>query len=254
MNSALHLFSNKKVLVVEDNKVNQLLVKNLLKKFGFAHIDTADDGNDALTKVNAASYDLILMDIQMPGMDGYQTTSAIRAGSNLSMRSVPVIALTGDASEKEKAKAAESGMNDYVVKPYAPEELLRVLTKAMGGANAVPSAGIDPSVLEKFTGGDKALTIQIIEIFLQQVPEAVISLERLVPEKNWPEVYAITHKIKSSFAVFGMEDLRTCVLAMEEYARDEMHLEKMPELFTKFKVDAGNAIISLKRELESLRN
>ena len=97
-------FSQVNVLIVEDNKINQLLLKNMLKRFGFPNSDSVDDGTTALARIAENKYDLILMDIQMPGMDGYEITTRIRT----TMRDcacIPIIALTGDASVKEKEKA-----------------------------------------------------------------------------------------------------------------------------------------------------
>lgn len=245
-------FSNVNVLVVEDNKVNQLLVVNLLKKFGFTRIDTAENGKEAFRKMDSNVYDLVLMDIQMPGMDGYETTRAIRGSAHEKQKHIPIIALTGDSSEKEKAKATDAGMDDYVVKPYSPEELYRVLSRFVQPVSNSASA-IDKTVLESYTGGDQALTVQLIGIFLQQVPEAIESIGRLLPQKKWSEIYPVAHKIKSSFAVFGMEDLRSCILSIEEFSRDEVHLDEMPLLFSRFKAGCEKAVIDLSAEMDRLK-
>ena len=112
-------YSHVQVLIVEDNRVNQLLIKNMLKKFGFEQLDTSANGRNALEKLRENNYDVILMDLQMPEMDGYEITREIRLRLRKEMRNVPVIAITADASDKEKAKAKEVGMDDYVVKPLS---------------------------------------------------------------------------------------------------------------------------------------
>jgi len=256
-------FSHLCILVVEDNKVNQLLVKGMLKKFGFSRIDAADDGQDAFRKLDCNSYDLILMDIQMPGMDGYQVTKAIRASKDERIRNIPVIALTGDASEKEKQKATEAGMNDYVVKPYSPEELYSTLLKFSKGAPLNGSfasvkeskhSGMDLSFLTKFTGGDQELTIQLIEIFLKQVPDAIERIGTLIPERKWAEIFPIAHKVKSSLAIFEMEEMKNCMISIEEYSRDQIKLESIPALFEKFKTEGEKAVVRLGLELKRLKS
>ena len=247
-------FSARTVLVVEDNMVNQLLVVNLLKRFGFGQVDTAANGRDALQKMEQRSYDVVLMDIQMPGMDGYEVTKQMRGSSKDSTRKVPVIALSGDASDKEKAKAAEAGMNDYVAKPYSPQELRDVIARHLDvGSETSDGGAIDMSRLEQFTGGDKAFTIQLMEVFLEQVPQSVDAIEKMLPEKQWQEIFPVAHKIKSSFAVFGLEDLRSCIEKIEMNSRDEIKQDEIPLLFLKYKTGCEAAVSALNAELQQLR-
>ncbi|HNQ00116.1 MAG TPA: response regulator, partial [Bacteroidia bacterium] len=218
--------SHVRVLIVEDNKVNQLLVKNMLKKFGFENFEAAENGKVALSKLREQEFDIILMDIQMPEMDGYEITREIRTRMRNEVRNIPIIALTADASEKEKVKARESGMNDYVVKPYTPEELYSTLLKFIPENTNLPhsalrnevstslhriSPGMDLDFLDKFTGGDQELTIQLIEIFLKQVPEAIEKLNYSVPKKDWKETHAVAHKLKSSIAIFEFHELKKLI-------------------------------------------
>lgn len=247
-------FTDRTVLVVEDNMVNQLLVVNLLKRFGFGQVDTAGNGRDALQKLEQRSYDLVLMDIQMPGMDGYEVTRQLRGSGKDSTRNVPVIALSGDASDKEKAKAADAGMNDYVPKPYTPQELKEVIARHLLVSAAAVEVAIDLSRLEQFTGGDPSFTIQLMSVFLEQVPQSVEAIEKLLPGKQWQEIFPVAHKIKSSFAVFGLEDLRSCIEKIEMYSRDEVHLEEIPLLFSNYKQRCEKAVTSLKGELNKLKN
>ena len=115
--------NGKRVLLVEDNKINQLVVAKMLRKIGMV-VTTADDGIPALEAVNRQDFDLILMDIQMPQMDGYRATAEIRKHSDPIKRDTPIIALTASAFLTEREKARLFGMNDHVGKPFGPEELL----------------------------------------------------------------------------------------------------------------------------------
>ncbi|MBI1227400.1 MAG: response regulator [Bacteroidetes bacterium] len=118
------------ILLVEDNKINQLVVAKMLSKYGIAVI-TADNGFEALEQVELHDFDLILMDIQMPEMDGYRATSEIRNHASPSKQSIPIIALTSSAFLTEKEKAVLFGMNDYVGKPFSPEELLEKISACL---------------------------------------------------------------------------------------------------------------------------
>ncbi|MES2656605.1 MAG: response regulator [Bacteroidota bacterium] len=118
-----------KILVVEDNQINQILAKQLLTKWQI-EVDMADNGLIALEKLKLKNYDLILMDLQMPEMDGYETTIAIRSGQiNGIDKNIPVIALTADAFAETKKQALLTGMNDFVTKPFKQDELFLKISK-----------------------------------------------------------------------------------------------------------------------------
>ncbi|MFK7937001.1 MAG: response regulator, partial [Saprospiraceae bacterium] len=119
-----------RVLVAEDNKINQLVVAKMLRKLGMEVI-TADNGLEALDAFSQSNFDLILMDIQMPKMDGYRTTAEIRKMPDPQKRDIPIIALTASAFLTEKEKAKLFGMNDHVGKPFGPEDLLEKISACL---------------------------------------------------------------------------------------------------------------------------
>ncbi len=124
-----HLAGNS-ILLVEDNKINQLVVQKMLVRLGI-DVVSADDGIEALEILNNRTFDLCLMDIQMPKMDGYRATAEIRKHVNPTVRELPVIALTASAFLSEREKAKLFGMNDHVGKPFAPEELLEKISNCL---------------------------------------------------------------------------------------------------------------------------
>ena len=124
------------ILVVEDNKINQLIVSKMLKRAG-AEVSLAQHGLEAIEKLTATDFDLILMDIQMPQMDGYRTTSEIRRHHNEHKRKVPIIALTASAFLTEKEKAVLFGMNDHVGKPFSPDELMEKIKRCLKATREV---------------------------------------------------------------------------------------------------------------------
>jgi len=139
-----HLAGNS-ILLVEDNKINQLVVQKMLVRLGI-DVVSADDGIEALEILNNRTFDLCLMDIQMPKMDGYRATAEIRKHVNPTVREIPVIALTASAFLSEREKAKLFGMNDHVGKPFAPEELLEKITNCL----AIHRGEMDdPSIIAK---------------------------------------------------------------------------------------------------------
>ncbi len=113
---------DKMILLAEDNTVNQLLVVNLLNKWKIG-VETADNGQEALDMLNKKKYDLILMDVQMPKMDGYQTTEYIRNLHDETLKNTPIIAMTASAFKDDIDKCISIGMNDFISKPFKKETL-----------------------------------------------------------------------------------------------------------------------------------
>ncbi len=265
-------YSHLTILIVEDNRINQLLLKNTLLKFGFTNFSVAESGEAALKKHAEKNFDLILLDIQMPGMDGYEITNAIRTTMSPEYLTVPIIALTANGSKKDKAKALEAGVNEYVIKPYTPEDLYSTILKYVdaSGKKATTGkkknkraekekttdknkrAGIDLGFLEKYTDGDEKILRQLIEIFLREVPDTIKKLEQFIKEANWKEVHAAAHKVKSSFAIFELFDLRKIALEMEECSSELIHVEKIPKLFEAFNSGCVKALLDLEAELKKL--
>jgi PAS domain S-box-containing protein len=122
------VFANKKVLVVDDNEVNVLIAKRFLSKWGLI-IDFASSGEEAIRKIMANVYDLVFMDIRMPGIDGFDTTKIIRELTETYFKTVPIIALTASTLHNEHTKFAECGMDGHVLKPFNPIEIKEVLSK-----------------------------------------------------------------------------------------------------------------------------
>lgn len=128
-----NLFKGKKILLAEDNELNREIAVELLKEEGFI-LDTAEDGTIAVEKMRTAKpgqYDLILMDIQMPIMDGYEATRQIRKLKNPETANIPIVAITANAFEEDRQKALEAGMNEHVSKPIDMERLLEIMKKVL---------------------------------------------------------------------------------------------------------------------------
>jgi len=113
-----------RVLLVEDNEINQIIARSFLESWG-VQVDVANNGKEAVEKVLKMKYALVLMDIQMPVMDGYEATRQIRAMSDAHYRNIPILALTASAMLGMRDKVIEAGMNDFISKPFVPEDLHR---------------------------------------------------------------------------------------------------------------------------------
>jgi CheY-like chemotaxis protein/HPt (histidine-containing phosphotransfer) domain-containing protein len=125
---AMEKLQGGRILLVEDNQINQLVARDLMESMGL-QVFIADNGEQAVEMVKIGHYDVVLMDIQMPGMDGYQTTGHIRGYAHANLAQLPIIAMTANAMETDRQKALDAGMNDYLSKPIDVAQLANVLLR-----------------------------------------------------------------------------------------------------------------------------
>jgi CheY-like chemotaxis protein len=138
-----------RILLAEDNAVNQTLAVRLLEKRGYS-VSVAGDGRSAVAMFEKEPFDLVLMDVQMPGMDGFEATAAIRAGEKAAGRSIPIIAMTAHALKGDQERCLAAGMNDYVSKPIRTSELVSKIESLLAQKVAAPAdepAGVADAIL-----------------------------------------------------------------------------------------------------------
>ncbi len=203
---------NIKVLVVEDILLNQLLMRTLLDDFGFER-DIASNGRIAIEKLEINTYDIVLMDLQMPIMNGFETTEYIR---NIMKSDIPIIALTADVTTVDVAKCRAVGMNDYIAKPIDDRLLYAKLVGLV--KQTLPSKEIEDdtmkplpkcvelSYLNRLTKSNPVLMMEMISAYLAQTPVLIRALKKGVQNHDWDLLYASAHKIIPSFAMMGMDN------------------------------------------------
>lgn len=235
-----NILQNKKVLVVDDNVINQMVVKHSLIKLG-ASTDIAGDGREAITQFKKAHYDLVLMDIQMPNMDGYDATRYFR---NQLKSDIPIIAMTAFALKGEDEKCFECGMNGYVSKPFTLESLYNSISKAIYSDRVVPTnpniltrgdAVVDISMLYEIAGNDEAYIEAMISTFIENLPMVIAKMEAAYAKREWQGVYKAAHYAKSSLSVVKIPGIFECVKAIEDNAKDEVNLQDIPGLLRNIK-------------------
>lgn len=220
---------NIKVLVVEDIALNQLLMKTLLDEFGFER-DIAANGKIAIEKMQEKQYDIILMDLQMPEMNGFEATDYIR---NTMHSNIPIIALTADVTTVDVAKCKAVGMNDYIAKPVDERVLYNKIIKqfkksiATKPINKVPEEDnqvneikyTDLNYLIKKTKSNPELMMEMISLYLEQTPPLILTMKQSLHEKDWTSLYAAVHKMIPSFSIMGIsQDYEILAKKIQEYA------------------------------------
>jgi CheY-like chemotaxis protein len=221
-----------KILVAEDNVMNQQLIKHLLTSWNL-NFTLVSNGAEVINNLQNKDYDLILMDIQMPEVDGYVATEKIR---NDLKSDVAIIAMTAHAMAGEREKCISYGMNDYISKPIKEAELYRLIKKygkPLEDSNGENGNGkengngsvIDLSYLQDLSSGNKDFENQIIRQFIKQVPEEIISLEQAIHQKDFVAMRSLAHNMKSSVSYLGlMHELGPMLQEIENQAVNETDL------------------------------
>ncbi len=241
-----------KILVAEDVELNQFLIKHILEAWG-CEVTIVGNGKEAVEKVRKQPFDLILMDIQMPEMDGISATKIIRSLStvekpvidksvitkkirtlNVNDKSaIPIIALTANALKGDGQRYLNIGMNGYISKPYTEEKLFRVINEAIKTddklrnrilpksrpAEEKPVANseklYDMSMVDSIGKDDPEFVKNIISIFLDTMPINIQILQKAWEEKNYPQISTIAHKMKSSIDLLGINSIKFTIRKLE---------------------------------------
>jgi PAS domain S-box-containing protein len=221
-----------RILVAEDNIVNQDVALAILRKLG-ARVELAGNGLEALAALRSGDYDLVLMDCEMPEMDGYEATRRIRdAETGVRNPQVPVIAFTADAVSGDREKCFEAGMNDYLAKPVDPGRLAEVLEKWILRREPTQEVGsrgtaiFEPDAMPIFDAGamldrmmgDRLLARKVIGGFLREAPRQMSALGKSLRQGDAAEVRLQAHSMKGGAATIAAERLREPCGAMEEAA------------------------------------
>ena len=227
---------NVRILVAEDNETNQEVLRQQLSLLGY-HADFVDNGLDALEQWRCGDYQLLLTDIHMPQMDGYELVSSIRKTKQFADNRIPLIAFTADAMRGQSQRCLDAGMDDYIAKPVHMEDLERILGKWLsrtagndpsvdnaegqadaGAAEAGDRAAIDPGVLTRMVGDDPARHRKLLQSFIRSTPEILAEIQAALIQKNTVVLVAQAHKLKSSAQSVGAVKLSGTCQALEKAA------------------------------------
>jgi CheY-like chemotaxis protein len=220
-----------RVLVAEDNATNREVAVAMLKKLGYP-FDLAANGKEALQALRTSDFEIVLMDCEMPEMDGYEATRRIR-DINTGTRNprIPIIALTADAVSGDREKCLQAGMNDYLSKPVEPPQLAAILEKWLndpagpsaakpdaGDPEAQPEAVFNPEAFLVRLAGDEPLARKIVAGFLNDLPGRLQSLNGMLEGGDAQGVRLLAHALKGAGATVSAEALRALFLQLQQAA------------------------------------
>ncbi len=230
-----HSLTGLKVLLVEDNDVNRLYANSILTKWD-CEVNTAENGMVAIERLKSQKFDIVLMDVQMPIMDGYEATRKIRRSTE-SIKNIPIIALTANAIKGDVDKCLEAGMNDYISKPFHPETLFKTISKYIAAGKINIEDVSEPiskgsltnlDYLRKVCDGDKKFMNEMIQTFISNTPIAINEMQHWSNESNWEMVGKTAHKMKPSITFVGLEKAKTLIKELETYGKESIHTDRIP--------------------------
>lgn len=237
-----------KVLLVEDNLLNQQVALKLLEKVGVL-VTLANNGQEAINHLEKGNFDCVLMDVQMPLMDGFEATRQIR--SNPAMRDVRIVAMTANAMQQDKEQCLEVGMNDFITKPINPEVLYQTLASWIKGTAAVvqqDSAGIgnntevradviNPAALEQLFGIEFAsIKDEMLQVFVTSTRDDASVLEKALEEGDVAAIRFLGHKIKSGAKTIGADRIAELSQQLEKLGDSDIR-QTVPKILENIRDD-----------------
>ena len=244
------------MLLVEDNPINQAVAKAMLSKLGLRW-QLAKHGEEAVAWVLSHDFDLVLMDCQMPVMDGFEATAAIRSLPGGRGASLPIVALTANALQGDEQRCRDAGMDGFLAKPYTLAQLHGTLSGWLATApvatEAAPPAA--PAINPRSIGmlreldepGSQTLVSQLVTMFLASADAQLALLDAAVADGQAKALGKLAHAMKSSSANLGADALSACYRELERFAR-EGRMTDAPPLIERLRVEQRRAVLEL-REL-----
>lgn len=248
--------SHVNILLVEDNEFNRAVACNTLQRFK-CKVTEAVNGKEAIEVLKKTSFDIILMDLQMPLMDGFETTRKIREELHLTM---PIVALTANAFKSELEQCIRVGMNDYVTKPFEEDKLMGIIIKLLK-LSPVPLKK-QPKKIKQITEpilynleqivslarNDTSYIRKMIEIFSEQAVISITQLQDAFTAKDPETIYQVAHRIKPSLDTMGISSLHAVIRELEKTAKEGADLRLLAPMIESVVSTLTTVVTQLKEE------
>lgn len=268
--SSMKRLNNMKVLLVEDNEFNRMVAEDTLQEtIPGVRLDVAVNGQEAVDSVRRNNYDIILMDIQMPVMDGLTATNIIRTQLPEPARYVKIIAMTANVLQEDVKRYFEAGMDGFISKPFHPEELLMKMDTVMGNAPTLvpgkeketntntdtmeqpefaplPDRVTDMQFLKQLTGGNNEKMSKYINMFLENAPKLLDNIDRALLAKDFPSLKIAAHSLKPQLSYMGVKEEVSKIFLIEQSAGESAHFATIPPMVHNLKHLCRKAFEELK--------
>jgi len=258
-----------KVLLAEDNPVNQMVTVDLLSNKG-AEVDLAENGKVALEKLVLGAYDVVLMDMQMPIMDGYSAMREIRLDSKY--KDLPILALTAHVSAQEESNCINNGANDYLSKPFKPSELfakIQLLVPKKDQSETVESNinsnqeitmnkdnlsdnVCDFAMLYEFTNNNKSIVESTLKLLTTILPKDIKELGQHLSLRDFKRIKAIAHRSKPNFKLIFTEEYASVIVSIEQLAEDSENYNQIAKIISDLEQKESYILSAIDHELSLL--
>jgi PAS domain S-box-containing protein len=245
------ILKDKRVLLVEDNEMNRFLANTVLSNYG-AVVSEANNGMEAVKAVKHHHYDIVLMDVQMPVMDGREATRIIRKEID---KKIPIIALTANAIKGEMEICLAAGMNDYVSKPFEEDDLIKKICHWLGReiTTAVKSKNEAAEIqlyslaqLEETGRGDEKFLQEMLQLVVQQIPAGVDEIKTAYLAKRFDTIRKVAHRIKPVLGNLCIDVLKDEIREMETLATENRHSPRLEKLIGHLEEVASKVIADIR--------
>jgi PAS domain S-box-containing protein len=253
------------VLVAEDVELNQYLVRHIMESWGFT-VDIVNNGREAVDMIQKNDYDLVLMDIQMPEMDGMEATRLIRQLSDRKKAAIPIVALTANALKGDSEKYLAAGMNDFLPKPFNEQKLFLIISNNLKTGAPAPDAKpmndtntsitgseeklYDLNMVQTISGGDESFVKRMVQLFIETVPPSLADLQKETVQQNWLHVSKLAHKLKATIDSMGITRVKDVVRSIETSGKKGEELDKIPAQVQEVITVLEACVKQLKRDFE----
>lgn len=267
----MHRLNNLKVLLVEDNEFNRMVAEDTLKDvLPGIRLNTAVNGREAVDCLKTEMYDVVLMDIQMPVMDGMEATLEIRKNLPEPFRSVKIIAMTANVLQEDVQQYFAAGMNGFISKPFHADELLlkmdAVIDESGPGQQTetkkeamkeekkepvlppLPDKVTDMQFLKSLTGGNTEKMHKYVGMFLDNAPKLLANIDIAIEAGDYPAVKIAAHSLKPQLSYMGVKEDVSKIFMMEQSAGNSAHFDALPGMFAHLKRVCKKAFEELKSE------
>ena len=253
------MLKGKTILVVDDNEINRLVATTILVNYGAETVE-ASNGKESIEFLANNKVDLVLMDVQMPVMNGFEAAKYIRFNIDSAL---PIIALTANAIKGDNLKCITAGMNDYLAKPFKEEDLLKMISgilkiegttevhQPVTEINTVPEpANYDISEIITISRGNDGFVKKMLKMFVEQVPAQVSEMKIKYQEAEFIIVGELAHRIKPTIDNMGIIASKACIREIEKIGKTGKDNGSLKELIQKLEKDINNAVESIKKDYE----
>lgn len=252
----------RRILVVEDNPLNQSYLQTVLEKMGY-DVTCVDTGVKATEKLDQESFDVAFIDLRIPLKNGFETCIHLRNSASISNRTIPVVATSGSTSQADREKAKVVGMDDYLTKPFSPQDIFTVLQKheRRFEAKHTPAAYqfspvFDELRLKELYMDNYDQVNLMFDIFLKNTPNSFAQIENQWETGDWMSLNDSVHKIKPTFTMVGLNYISNIAKQLEDQSQKTLKGSSMRESFQRFKaavLESLHLVASEKKKLEEFQ-